>query len=144
MKCEKFEEIVILYLEKKLKKEEKKKIDDHLKNCDRCREYLIFVKELLIDKKFEKDKFYWEKLRKNIINRIENYIQVWNIRKLKFKKGLIVFLLIFSFVLNYLVKIEKVQHITKYYHFYRDYKIVKNLEELKKLVFCENENECED
>ncbi|MCS7180165.1 MAG: hypothetical protein NZ891_02300 [bacterium] len=138
MNCNKLAKFVILYLENKVNKKYKKEIEEHLKNCMRCREYLFFVKELL-NKKLTENKNNWEELKEKILNKINNYIQKLDIRKIRLKKGLISILFVFSFVSVYFTKIQIKNHITKYFHLYKDYEIIQNLDQLKELIDYEEE-----
>jgi len=141
MKCERFDEIVILYLEKKLSDEEIKDVKRHLKDCDRCREYLLFLKEVLMNKRFKENENYWQKLKKKIMDKINNYIG--EIKKIRIKKGVIGILLGFSFIFSFLIKIEIEKHIAKYYHLYKNYEIIENLDQLKEIAEYENEGNIE-
>lgn len=141
MKCERFDEIVILYLEKKLSDEEIKDVKKHLKDCDRCREYLLFLKEILMNKRFKENENYWQKLKKKIMEKINNYIG--EIKKIRIKKGVIGILLGFFFIFSFLIKIEIEKHIAKYYHLYKNYEIIENLDQLKEIAEYENEGNIE-
>jgi len=45
MKCEKIEELLSPYIEDDLSSEEKKAVEDHLKTCQSCSDFLSFIKE---------------------------------------------------------------------------------------------------
>lgn len=46
MSCEKFEELLPLYVEGDLPEEERSRVDEHVASCARCRESLAFYTEL--------------------------------------------------------------------------------------------------
>ncbi|MCX7706286.1 MAG: zf-HC2 domain-containing protein [bacterium] len=135
--CEKFHENVILYMEGSLKSQEKEKFVLHLKNCKRCQRYLKYIQMLISEKVSDADDEYWNNLTKRIIDNINNFCTMAELRILRLK-GLFIGLLCLSFlIMTVLKEHHKNQEIVRHYHLYKDLPVIEKLDELQELCAFE-------
>ncbi len=139
-KCEKVEEKIILYLEELLDPVEKNEIKRHIENCEKCKSYFEYIKELLTQHN-KVSQNYLGNLTEKIIKKIEKYKENRLLRIIRVKKFTFSFILVFIFITLFLNIFEDQIRIVRYLHLFKDYHIIKNLDTLKELTALEEEYE---
>jgi len=139
--CEKIRKNIILFIEGKLSKNEKEEIEKHLNLCADCNFYYQYLKTFFTDYERYKNGNYWGYLTQKIIKRIEDYENAKMTMEIKIKKFTVSFLFILCLFLIVLNKFQHQINIARYYHLFKDFHIVKNLDEIEEMVAMEEENE---
>ena len=141
--CEKIRKNIILFIEGKLSKNEKEEIEKHLNLCADCNFYYQYLKTFFTDYEKYKNGNYWEYLTQKIMKRIENYENTKIMKEIRVKKFAVSFLFILCLSLIILNKFQHQINIARYYHLFKDFQIVKNLDEIEEIIAMEEENEAE-
>ena len=108
MTCKKFRILLSAYLDGEIKKEEEKKLLEHLKTCSGCSKELEYLKQtkkmFLLKERKEPQEFFETRLFERIKNREEQ--PKWQAYFPAFKKAVPVFLVFFLLIFG-LVKYKK-------------------------------------
>jgi predicted anti-sigma-YlaC factor YlaD len=141
--CEKIRKNIILFIAGKLSKNEKEEIEKHLNLCADCNFYYQYLKTFFTDYEKYKNGNYWEYLTQKIMKKIENYEKRKMVIEIRVKRFAVSFLFILCLFLIILNKFQHQINIARYYHLFKDFQIVKNLDEIEEMVALEEENETE-